>query len=176
MHESDGDAGMPETTHDPPVALVAWPRDADQAHGLRAAGIPRLLMLSATAEPPVCEDELQDWVRVPSDPLEVNARVQTLQLRAARMRSPTIDDSGRFGIGGRWIALSPIEASLMRVLVDHFGSIVTRAELAQRAWPDRAPTRNQLDVRLRGLRRRLGPMGLRINVFRGRGFALQWGH
>jgi DNA-binding response OmpR family regulator len=164
-----------KTTYDPPVALIAWPRDAEYAEDLRAAGLPRLLMLSATADPPLCDDELQDWVRVPSDPLEVNARVQALQLRAARLRWPSLDDNGRFSVGGRWIALSPIELRLMRALVDQFSAMVTRAELARRAWPEGEPTRNQLDVRLRGLRRRLRPMGLRISVFRGRGFALQWG-
>ena len=100
--------------------------------------------------------------------------MQTLQLRAARLRKPSLDDSGRFAIGGRWIALSPIETSLMEALVDRFGAMVTRAELARRAWPNGEPTRNQLDVRLGSLRRRLRPMGLRISVFRGRGFALQW--
>jgi DNA-binding winged helix-turn-helix (wHTH) protein len=64
----------------------------------------------------------------------------------------------------------------MRALVDQFGSMVTRTELAQRAWPEGAPTRNQLDVRVRGLRVRLRPMGLRINVYRVRGYALQWGN
>jgi len=39
-----------KTTYDPPVALIAWPRDAEYAEDLRAAGLPRLLMLSATAD------------------------------------------------------------------------------------------------------------------------------
>ena len=163
-----------KNSYDPPVALIAWPRDAKHAEVLRTAGLPRLLMLTEATEPPLSADELQDWVRVPSDPLEVNARMQALQLRAARMRRPSLDESGRFSVGGRWIALSPIEVRLMRVLVDQFSAMVTRAELARRAWPDGEPTRNQLDVRLRSLRRRLRPMGLRISVFRGRGFALQW--
>ena len=163
-----------KTSFDSAVALIAWPRDAQHAEAMRAARLPRLLMLSETADPPLCDDELQDWVRIPADPLEVSARLQALQLRAARLRRPAIDESGRFTVGGRWIALSPIETHLMRALVDHFGSMVTRTALAQRAWPDGSPTRNQLDVRLRALRRRLHPMGLRISVFRGRGFALQW--
>ena len=165
---------MDDSRYDYPVALVAWPRQKDHAEDLRAAGLPRLLMLTQSAEPPICDDELQDWVRVPSDPLEVNARMQALQLRAARLRKPSLDESGRFAVGGRWIALSPIEASLMGALVERFGAVVTRTELAERAWPDGQPTRNQLDVRLRSLRRRLRPMGLRISVFRARGFALQW--
>jgi DNA-binding response OmpR family regulator len=162
-------------SYDPPVALIAWPRDAEHAEDLRAAGLPRLLLLSEAAEPPLSDDELQDWVRVPSDPLEVDARMQALQLRAARLRRPALDESGRFSVGGSWVALSKIEIRLMRALVDQFSAMVTRAELARRAWPDGEPTRNQLDVRLRSLRRRLRPMGLRISVFRGRGFALQWG-
>jgi DNA-binding response OmpR family regulator len=165
---------MDNAGHDASVALVAWPYEADHAEELRMAGRPRLLMLSAADDPPVCDDELQDWVRIPSDPLEVNARVHALQLRAARRRLPAIDEDRRFAVGGRWIALSPIEAELVRALVEQFGSMVTRAELARRAWPNGAPTRNQLDVRLRDLRRHLRPMDLRINVFRGRGFALQW--
>ena len=164
----------PHIIYDAPVALIVWPRDAEHAEEMRVAGLPRLLMLSAATDPPVCDDELQDWVRVPSDPMEVSARIHALQLRAARLRWPSLDDDGRFSVGGHWIALSPIEVRLMRVLVDQFGAMVSRADLARSAWPDTAPTRNQLDVRLRGLRRRLHPMGLRISVFRGRGFALQW--
>jgi DNA-binding response OmpR family regulator len=165
---------QPESDDAATVVLVEWPRDAEKAEDLRVARRPRLLMLSATAEPPLTDDELQDWVRVPSDPIEVRARVQALELRAQRLNSPRLDDNGRVTIGGRWVALPPIEARLMQALVDAFGRMVPRADLARRAWPDGTPTRNQLDVRLRSLRRRLRPLGLQITVIRGRGFALQW--
>ncbi|HUP76133.1 MAG TPA: helix-turn-helix domain-containing protein [Acidimicrobiales bacterium] len=101
------------------------------------------------------DEELQDWVRIPSDRLEVNARVQALQLRAARLRKPSLDESGRFAVGSRWIPLSPIEARLVGVLIERFGTMVTRDELAVRAWPGGQPTRNQLDVRLRVPRSRI---------------------
>jgi DNA-binding response OmpR family regulator len=132
------------------------------------------LLLSPATNPPLSADELQDWVRVPSDPIEVRARVKALELRAQRLRTPALDENGRVTVGDQWAALPLIEARLMQAFIDAFATMVPRAELAQRAWPDGGGTDNQLDVRLRSLRRRLRPLGLQISAMRGRGFTLQW--
>jgi DNA-binding response OmpR family regulator len=165
---------MDRPSQDTTVVLVEWPRETEVAERLRLARRPRLLLLSPDAVPPLSADELQDWVRVPSDPIEVRARVKALELRAQRLRTPTLDENGRVTVGDKWVALPPIEARLMQAFVDAFATMVPRTELAERAWPDGGGTSNQLDVRLRSLRRRLRPLRLQITAVRGRGFTLQW--
>ena len=71
------------------------------------------------------------------------------------------------------MSLSPVEQALTRALLERFGAVVTRDDLAARAWPDGAPTRNALDVHVRRLRRRLAPLGLEIRTVRSRGYLLQ---
>ncbi len=69
------------TTPDAPpreVAILFVPDDLHRLEHLRAAGIPRLLLIPATATAPLPADELEDWVRVPADPDEVTARAQHL--------------------------------------------------------------------------------------------------
>src|SRR5262249_39056418 len=155
------------------VALVSWPADAEWLGQLRRARQPRLLLIRADTDPPVSDDVLEDWGRTPADPLEVQARVTTLKMRAARVRSPRpADDSGRLYVGSRWVALSPIECRLIGLLLDRFGSLVRREALVHAGWPASEPTRNQLDVHVLRLRRRLEPLGLRLRTVRSRGYSL----
>ena len=153
------------------VALVSWPAEADWLERLRRSGQPRLLLVRDDADPPVNEDELEDWVRTPADPIEVHARVAVLKVRAARFR-PSLDDSGRLNVGSRWIDLSPIEYRLVGLLLEHFGTLVSRDELLRAAWPTTRPSNNQLDVYILRLRRRLQPTGLRLRTVRSRGYSL----
>jgi hypothetical protein len=157
------------------VALVSWPADSEWLAQLRRARQPRLLLIRPDTDPPVSDDVLEDWVRTPADPLEVQARVTTLKLRAARVLSPRLDDNGRLYVGSRWVALSPIECRLIELMLDKFGSLVRRDALVNAGWPKSEPSRNQLDVHILRLRRRLEPMGLRLRTVRSRGYALDHG-
>jgi len=86
---------------------------------------------------------------------------------------PEIDDDGLLRHHDAWVSLSPVEQALTRALLERFGAVVTRDDLAARAWPDGAPTRNALDVHVLRLRRRLAPLGLEIRTVRSRGYLLQ---
>jgi len=156
----------------PNVALVSWPADNAWRTQLHRAGQPRLLLIGADTDPPVSDDVLEDWVRISADPLEVQARVTALQLRAARMAQPRLDDSGRLHVGSRWLALSPIEGRLIALLLDHFAALVPQQALLRAGWPNSKPTRNNLDVHLARLRPRLEPLGLQLQTTRTRGYAL----
>jgi two-component system OmpR family response regulator len=156
------------------VELVRWPSDPQRLAGLRDRGVPRLLLVSEGADPPVPTDCLEDWVAAGASESALEARRRGLQARArAHSARPEIDDDGLLRHHDAWVSLSPVEQSLTRALLDRFGAVVARDALAGRAWPDGAPTRNALDVHVLRLRRRLAPLGLEIRTVRSRGYLLQ---
>ena len=154
------------------VALVPWPSAEERRVTLRDAGMPRLLLVPEDCDPPVTDDVLEDWVRTPADPREVQARVSTLRVRATRGLHPRLDDNGRLYVGTQWVALSPIECRLISALLDRLGSVVSRATLTRAGWPSGEPSRNQLDVHVLRLRRRVEPLGLSLRTLRARGYSL----
>jgi hypothetical protein len=156
------------------VELVRWPSDPQRLAGLRDRGVPRLLLVSEGAEPPIPTDCLEDWVAAGASESALDARRRALLARArAHGARPEIDDDGLLRHHDAWVSLSPVEQSLTRALLERFGAVVAREMLASRAWPDGAPTRNALDVHVLRLRRRLSPLGLEIRTVRSRGYLLQ---
>jgi DNA-binding winged helix-turn-helix (wHTH) protein len=69
--------------------------------------------------------------------------------------------------------LPPVEARLMVALIDRFGAVVSRDQLARSGWPEGSPGRNALDVHVLRLRRRIAPLGLSIKTVRSRGYLLE---
>ncbi|MCI4354995.1 MAG: helix-turn-helix domain-containing protein [Thermoplasmata archaeon] len=137
-------------------------------------GSPRLLLVDPDVEAPFVVDPLEDWVRVPVDPQDVQARVATLSQRASGGESPPlVDEDGLLHHRGSWVALSPLEASIALALTERFGAVVGREALSRRAWPLGAPTRNALDVQMVRFRRRVEPLGLEVRTVRSRGYLLQ---
>ena len=157
------------------VVLVRWPKENEHRDRLAREGRPRLLLLEAGVLPPLVEDPLEDWVRIPSPDTDVRARLDTLALRA-RLRAPsqpTLDDDGVIRHGGMWASLPPVEARITRLLLDRLGAVVSRDSLSRAGWPDGAPGRNALDVHVLRLRRRLSQVGLAIRTVRSRGYLLE---
>jgi DNA-binding response OmpR family regulator len=157
------------------VALLRWPEEEERRRELRRAGVPRVLVVEGSADPPVVEDELEDWLRVPADDRDLAARVDAVgrRLRNGTAESPTIDDDGVLRAEGRWVSLPPVEARLTAELVARFGAVVSREALDRAGWPDGARGRNALDVHVLRLRRRLAPVGLAIRTVRSRGYLLE---
>jgi DNA-binding response OmpR family regulator len=153
------------------VAMIAWPAGSAQREELRRARVPRLLLVAPDVEPPVVEELLEDWVRLPATERDVRARALTLQLRA-RTR-PWIDDSGMLGYRGRTVALSPVEQRIAAVLVERFEAVAGRERLERAVWPDERPDRNRLDVHVHRLRSRLPSVGLELRTMRSRGYVLR---
>jgi DNA-binding response OmpR family regulator len=52
------------------------------------------------------------------------------------------------------------------------GSVVSRSALTRAGWPSGEPSRNQLDVHVLRLRRRVEPLGLSLRTLRARGYSL----
>jgi DNA-binding response OmpR family regulator len=157
------------------VVLVRWPREAETRDRLAAEGRPRLLLVEDSAAPPLVEDLLEDWVRIPSPDTDVRARLETLTLRARALAplQPTLDDDGVMRHNGVWVSLPPVEARITRLLLDRIGAVVSREALARAGWPDGAPGRNALDVHVLRLRRRLAGVDLAIRTVRSRGYLLE---
>jgi DNA-binding response OmpR family regulator len=124
---------------------------------------------------PVVEDCFEDWVRVPADESDVRARVAALSKRAIAhgQHDPDLDADGVLRFGGHWASLPPVEARLMVALIDRFGAVVSRDQLARSGWPEGSPGRNALDVHVLRLRRRIAPLGLSIKTVRSRGYLLE---
>jgi two-component system, OmpR family, response regulator len=156
------------------VALVHWPAEQDRREELRRSGQPRLLLVERGA-PPIPTDELEDWIRLPADDLDLRVRFEALRRRTDRDNGsePVLDDDGVFRVGDRWVSLPPVEARLTAALLDRFGAVVSRDALARSGWPGGSPGRNALDVHVLRLRRRLSPLRLAIRTVRSRGYLLE---
>ena len=155
------------------VAILAWPDEADEAPERGRAGQPRLLLVASDAEPPADWDGLTDWVRLPVDDRDLCARVAALQRLATRAPSPVLDEFDVLWRGDRWVALAPVEARILEALLARCGSVVGRRELGAAVWPDGVPGTRAVDARLRRLRDRVEPLGLRIHNVRRRGLLLE---
>jgi len=66
--------------------------------------------------------------------------------RRAEAPPPTIDEDGLVLVGAARVSIPPAEARLASVLIERFGTVVSRAELSVAAWPEGMAQRNALDV------------------------------
>jgi DNA-binding response OmpR family regulator len=157
------------------VALVRWPAESERRARLHEIGTPRLLLVEEGQPPPIPDDCLEDWIRVPADDVDVRHRMESLSLRSSQHaeESPDLDHDGVLRFASAWVSLPPVEARLTRALVDRFGAVVGRDALAKAGWPEGAPGRNALDVHVLRLRRRLTTVGLSIKTVRSRCYLME---
>lgn len=156
------------------VALVRWPRERARRERLRRQRRPVLLLVDAGTPPPYEVDELEDWIRLPADDVDVKARSEHLMARSQRHGDVTPSlEAGVLRVGTDWVSLSPLEARLTAVLLERMGAVVSRDTLARIGWPAGTNARNTLDVHLVRLRRRLASVGLGVHTVRSRGYLLE---
>jgi hypothetical protein len=118
--------------------VIRWPADEDGRAALAELGVPRLLLVDSGAAPPLCSDPLEDWIRLPADERDIDARMNGLRLRAsagAPSTTPELDGHGRLLRGGRWVPLSPTEEQLCTLLIGRFGTVVSTGT----SWPGPGP-------------------------------------
>lgn len=152
------------------VELLHWPEEQERRTLLTEANQPRLLLVDPEASPPLTVDPTEDWVRLPADHQDVQARIESLRRRVTV--TPTLDD-GVLRTASGWVSLPDVEARLFDALLTKFGKVADRQSLLAAGWPGEAPSRNLLDVHLHRLRRRIAPLGLRIRTVRKRGYVLE---
>jgi hypothetical protein len=163
-------------TAPPHIVVLRWPEEDEERRRLRAAGVPRLLLVEPGDVPPDATDALEDWTWAGADALEVHARLHALEVRAlgtATTPAPHIDDDGVLRVAGRWVALGPIEARLVAQLIERLGEVVGRRKLEEAGWLGEPPARNTVDAQLVRLRRHLAPLGLALRTVRARGYLLE---
>lgn len=168
------------------VEVRPWPPPApdhaaalvDGAPAFRGSSEPShpvLYLVEPGMEPPICHD-LEDWVRIPLDLSELTARADRLvawsrDLGAVYTR---IDEDDLLRIGDAMVVLSPLEARLMRTLIDSMGMLVLREDLVAAVWPDGPPCDPRaLDNRIKAVRARIKGLPLCIHTVHGRGLVLE---
>ena len=70
------------------VALVRWPEEADAGAEAVARGMAVLYLVRAAAPAPVPSSPLEDWIRLPADERDLDARLAVLERRAAEHAGP----------------------------------------------------------------------------------------
>jgi DNA-binding response OmpR family regulator len=156
------------------VARLRWPADETARAELAARGAPRLLVISPTGAPPECFDPLEDWVREPVCPDELEARVTTLARRATgRECRPSVDDAGVVWLGTSSITLSTAQVAVVRLLVTRFAQIVPAAHI-QAAYRDGGGSTHPKAVKamIGRVRQRMAELELSITNIRDRGYLL----
>jgi len=156
------------------VAVVRWPDEQARAAELARMRVPRLLLVAPDADPPAPSetggsDGLCDWVQEPVDERDLQTRVVALRGRASLVR-PILGDHGVVWRGPTWVALSPIEERLTAAFLARPGRVLSRTRLEQLGWPSGVPNNRAIDARIKVLRTRVAPVGLRIHTVRGQGY------
>jgi DNA-binding response OmpR family regulator len=85
---------------------------------------------------------------------------------------PWLDPDGLLRRGSRWVALSPHEEEVLRLLLSRWGRMVPRASLAAAVGPAGATSDRALNTLVGRLRKRLEPLDLTIETIRARGLLL----
>ena len=156
--------------------------------GRKEPAAPRVLMLTARDQPRdrvVGLDEgADDYLVKPFDFEELKARVRALLRRdagrsGAVMRVGDLDlDTARHEArrGGRELALTPKEFSLLRYFMSRSGQVLSQEDLLEHVWDEHAdPFTNTVRVTVMTLRRKLADAGegQPIETVVGRGYRLR---
>ncbi len=173
---SNGRAAVPAASDRSAPVVIRWPSDQERRRELADLGVPRLLLVDSDAPPPICADPLEDWIRLPSDERDIDARMNALRARASSWppsTRPELDGNGRLLRGSRWVALSPTEEQLCALMIGEFGEVVSDRALIAQAWPEGTGTPTGLRLQMTRLRRRIADLQLEVRSVRGKGYVLQ---
>ena len=124
-----------------------------------------------------------DYISKPFGMMELVARVRAVLRRTEPSRESTeyrvgelyvCPDRHETRIDGRQIQLTYKEFLLLCTLLENQGRVLTREVLMDKVWGLSAERENRtLDVHIRTLRQKLGPVGSRIQTVRGVGYRLE---
>jgi hypothetical protein len=165
---------IPLLRADHDVVLVHWPNESALREELAAAGRPRLLLVEVGAVPPLGPDPLEDWVRMPVPPEDLDVRRRVLQRRSLARTPIHLDDDGLLHRGRAWVALAPVELRLFTELYAAQGRVVSRAQLLRSLRPALADDDvRALDSSMLRVRRRVRPLGVVVHTVPRAGFLLE---
>jgi len=157
------------------IRLLHWPADDRIRAELADASTPCILLVARDAAPPEEWGDLEDWVRLPLEPEELQQRARTLRRRARVTERPWFDDDGLLRVGDQWLDLPTGPRAVVEVLLTRFGEVVGAEELAkaylETGGSPRQSARKTMIVRVR---QRLGELGLVLHNVRDSGYLLDW--
>ena len=154
------------------VALLEWPAELLELDELAQRGLPRLLLVSPGSPPPMCTSVLEDWVRLPIDSADLQARLFSLADRFRMHARPTVDEFGVLRLGGAVAILPPSEKALAHILIDNFGAVVRDSTLEEQVVSESNAQRSTLRTVASRLRRRVAPLGLLVSCIRNVGYMM----
>jgi hypothetical protein len=158
------------------VTIVRWPEEASVRDVLSLLGRPRLLLVEPGFQPPDPLELEEDWLRWPPDPGELLLRAKTLGQRVppAHEPDPVVDGDGILRRGDRWLAISPAQLPVLRLLLDHVDEVVRFDDIVD-AYASSGGSRLPASVRtvVSRLEARIAPLGLEVVTIRGRGVMLR---
>jgi DNA-binding response OmpR family regulator len=158
------------------IELLRWPEQDVARRSLRRAGIPRLLVVSGSSQPPEDLGFDEDWIRAPYRLADLQARVRRLA-KSLTEQSATelwLDAQRVLHRGNRTVVLTAFEAVVAAALLARPGEIVTRSALEQVLWSDQpAPGPRAVDAVVYRLRGHCRGLGITISTVRGEGFVLR---
>lgn len=114
------------------------------------------------------ENGADDYVTKPFGTAELLARLDVIQRRRFTRQSPQLSLGSltldllhhECTLAGEPLKLTPTEFTLLKVLVEHAGRIITQKQIMDRVWPTtNSDTSEGLRVHISHLRRKLGPEG-----------------
>jgi hypothetical protein len=164
------------TAGDREIAIVHWPAEATLRTAMASVHQHRLLVVGPGAVPPDDLGPEEDWVRWPPDPAEIQLRARHLAVRAAAAPAPApveLDDDGVLRRGDRWISLSPAQAPIVRLLLDHADRVVPFEEVID-VYRVSGGSDHPASVRtvLARIDAKVRPLGVQISSVRRRGILL----
>ncbi len=196
-----GEAGLRRFAQDPPaLVLLDWMLPGMDGlavlRGLRQSSPVPVMMLTARGEELERVQGLElgadDYLTKPFSMLELIARVRALLRRAELVRAQLAADRAQTGdcvsygpllldsaahlstLAGISLDLSPTEFALLHLLLRHPGRAFSRAYLIETVWGGTAVEGDRsVDNVILRLRKKLGPLGPRIETVWGIGYRLQ---
>ena len=187
---ADGTAGLQEIAfHRPDVVLLDLGLPGlggiEVLKRLREWSEVPVLILSVRDQEAVKVEALEhgadDYVTRPFGTGALLARLTVIQRRRFTRQNPRLS-SGPLTLDllhheatlhGETLKLTPIEFSLLTVLAEHAGRIITQSQIIRQIWPTQASDASEgLRVHISHLRRKLGPTGPRLINEPGIGYRL----